>query len=60
MSVFLDLAGALVVALVAGFGWVLVSLRRLPTDRRPRVVVFSRSGRTRPPREIRPPGNGSE
>jgi hypothetical protein len=61
VSLATDLATVLDVALLGAFVWALVSLRELPTGRRPDVPVYTRSGKLQrvgpldPPDEEPPP-----
>lgn len=57
MTLFCDAVVAVNAAVLAAFGWALVSLRRLPLGRRPRVVVYDRTGRPMRARQLEPPAS---
>lgn len=55
MNLFAGAVTVLTVATLLSFGWALLSLRRLPVGRRPRVTVYSRTGRPIRDEQLDPP-----
>ncbi len=55
MDVLSVVAVVLDVAVLLAFVWALISLRRIPVGRRPRVTVYNRAGRPIKVEELDPP-----